>query len=486
MKKVIVAFILAFGVGMADELVDECIKDKSGKSCFESGIHYLVGNDYEKDLQQAEFFIKKACEKDKSYCHYEAKVDFAKARDYAKKACQKDNNYCVYGKYDKQTEIHYKSACEKDKSGFFCESLGSNYLWGIDYQQAEIYYKKACAKDKIYCNYEAIINNSKGNDYFDKKDYKQAEIHYKKACLKDKKYCDYKTRIDYAKGENYFAEKDYTQAESYYKSYECEYDWTCEMTGENYFYEKNYTQADFFFKKACEKADENSIDKWGMHICIKIAEKYESIDNIKQAQFYYKEACKKGHCQVGYEPYQKAYDYLEKKDYQQAEIYFKKMCEEVRQDCDYKKTINQVKGYDYFAKKDYKQADIYYKKACEKDIKENNGEACIDYMKGQYYFFDYYDHYDDKNLFEDFEYMKTQVNFYFKRACEKDKNGTICYEIGIAGMGPSFTSVGFVIGNVAEFYLKQACKKEKKENYSPYCESYHLYGVGAYVRQYGY
>ena len=333
MKKVILMLVLAFGVGMAEEVADECLNDKSGKSCFEAGIYSLMnrgdrGEDepsYLYDLDDAENNFKKACERDKSYCDYLVRVDYARAGYYASKA----NGY-LYD-YDKK-----------------------------DYKQAEIYFKKACLKDKSYCDYEERINQAKGDDYFAKKDYTQADIYYnkvckngydcinigkkyaeikdearaefyyKKACLKDKNYCDYEERINQAKGDDYLAKKDYAQAENYYKK-ACEKSKSSEacvdyMKGAYYSKKFNKEEANSYFKRACEK------DKDG-DICNSIysIDSHSITSFVDEVDFYLNKACEKNleYCDNGY--IGKGRVFFEKKDYKQAEFYLKQACKKQKE-----------------------------------------------------------------------------------------------------------------------------------------------------------
>lgn len=114
MKKVIVAFILAFGVGMADELVDECIKDKSGKSCFELGIRYLIGE----DLNQAEFFIKKACERIKAIAIMKPKLILQRLMVMLKKRVKRIKIIASMEKSTNRLKFTINQPAKKTKAGF--------------------------------------------------------------------------------------------------------------------------------------------------------------------------------------------------------------------------------------------------------------------------------------------------------------------------------------------------------------------------------
>ena len=312
MKKIVLVFMLAFGVGMADEFVDcvegnnptqkcakYCDEDKTGGAC------YLLGN------------FDKACEKNKNYCDYDAKIDFAKgdkylySKDYKqteiyyKQACQKSKNYCngeakiadakksesykdyfqkgeeaFLAKNYKQAEIYFKQACEQAQYAETCENIGDAFLRIKDYTKADFFYQKACEKyingfggtwdAKNFDNGCAII----GYKYLDIENYEKAKFYYKKACEKNKSYCDYEAKIDFAKGDKYLYSKNYKQAEIYYKKAcekdkkYCDYERKIDIAkGESYedylkkgneaFFAKQYKQAEIHYKKACEKQAPN-------------------------------------------------------------------------------------------------------------------------------------------------------------------------------------------------------------------------------------
>ena len=223
------------------------------------------------------------------------------------------------------------------------------------------------------------------------------------------------------------------------------YSYICEDIGDSYFDKKNYTQADFYYKKACEKLDYGlrRIES-GMDNCEFIADRYRAIGDYKRAEYYKNESASYTN--------EKAYDYLDKKDYAQAEFYFKKACLKDEEFCNYEAKINQAKGNDYFAKKDYKQAKIYHNKACEKD---KDGGICAeigDYLNDVYY----YEKAIEKNQAYIVKYTQKGREFFEKEDYKQ-----------------------------AEFYLKQACEKEKekkkKDYFGDYCEDYNRYGVGMYL-----
>lgn len=209
MKKIILVFMLAFGVGMAES---------------ESYWDYVKGNEafLAKDYKQAEIYFKQVCEQDQlGYNCRNIGDAFLRNEDYTK------------------ADFFYQKACEKyiaEHSYQRCAAIGNNYLSMENYEKAKFYYKKVCEKDKSYCDYDARIDFAKGDKYLYGKNYKQAEIYYKQACQKSKNYCNGEAKIADAKGEGY---------RDYFKK------------GNEAFLDGDYKQAEIHYKKACEKQAPN-------------------------------------------------------------------------------------------------------------------------------------------------------------------------------------------------------------------------------------
>lgn len=260
-------------------------------------------------------------------------------------------NKAFLAKEYKQAEIHYKKA--EDDGGDYA-AKGDEAFLAKDYKQAEIYYKQACEKDT-----NNFICKSIGDKYFDIKDYKQAEIYYKKACERDKIYC---AKIDFVKGDKAFSAGDYKQAEIYFKR-ACENDDKlyaypiCRSITHKYFeikdYEKAYFYDTFHRQKACEK-DSYSYE------CVGIPR--ESIDYYLSGTFDRK--CKRDFGEEYCSYYKKGAEYLTKKDYKWAKIWFDKACWFGNDDRDSNPPFCLAIGIKYLAIDDYKQAENYFRGVC--------------------------------------------------------------------------------------------------------------------------
>lgn len=387
MKKIILALMLAFGVGMAEQATDclkasdfaqkcaqICDKDDTGNACQRIGYVYYA----EKKYQQAEFYFDKACKKNKNYCYYVAQ------------------NYYQWGNdYDdfKKAEIYYKKA--EDDGGDYA-AKGDEAFLAKDYKQAEIYYKKACERDKIYC---AKIDFVKGDKAFSAGDYKQAEIYFKRACENDDKLYAYP--ICRSITHKYFEIKDYEKAyfydtfhrqkacekDSY--SYECvgipresidyylsgTFDRKCKRDfgeeycsyykkGAEYLTKKDYKWAKIWFDKACwfgnDDRDSNP------PFCLAIGIKYLAIDDYKQAENYFRGVCPaSAYCLHEVALQARAEYYLKKQDYEKAAQCFAGACNSSLSNNNDKWAYSSYLtiGYAFFSRKYFKQADIYYKKA---------------------------------------------------------------------------------------------------------------------------
>ncbi len=432
MKKIILVLMLAFGVGMANEVEYYCtahsiLDEKTAQKCVEplkqtcEQAQYgeeceHIGNAFYaiKEYKKADFFYNKACEK---YMYIEDwSLFFLDVEGNGFFGCVNiGNKYLNIEDYEK-AKFYYKKACVRNKQSCNYEarinnSKGWNYFEKENYTQARIYLKKACEKDKSYCDYDAKIDDARGNKYLYSKDYKQAEIYYKKACEKDKKYCDYERKIDIAKGESYedylkkgnkaFFAKDYKQAEIHYKK-------ACEKQAPNDDYSafKDFRQncnahsAMEYFGKACSNGGYDVSGESKMEFCMQVGDMYYDSNkemgvekNIPLAKKYWAEAlntlvCHISTCIGGWDSrfYDATLSYLGEKtenyevrnleikpDYTKARLLAEIACEKdepIGQACE---ILGDIYAQGKGVKQNLNKAKNLYQKACENPSKSESG-----------------------------------------------------------------------------------------------------------------
>lgn len=430
MKKIILALMLAFGVGMTDE------KGESYYSYFEKGNEAFLAKDY----KQAEIYYKKACEKqtpndDSAFEDFRQNCNAHSAIEYFSKVCSNGDRYDYYDEskmefYMQVGDMYYKG--NKEIGAEKNIPLAKKY-W------AEALNKTFCG---IYCIsgwdngfYDTILSYLEGREKTEeqkeiKPDYTKARLLAEIACEKDKpigQACEILGDI-YAQGKG--VKQDLNKAKNLYQK-ACENPskseidtqithFGCKKLGDIYYLGKNFTEAKKWWAKAFKGWYEGD-------------ERYILSAYYQEAEGYYNGfVIKKEGEWDG-----KEYKFIEKgtyikheQDYTKAVLLAEIGCDEFK---DYKSCSILVNAYTqgkgtlqslniaqaYLTKAKKYEAEYLYKEA------KKLGQNICSGENGEYI----NDSFDEPNQAQAVAKQRAQIKELLQRACNLDKSNQACTDL---------------------------------------------------------
>lgn len=436
MKKVIVAFILAFGVGMADE------KGESYYSYFEKGNKALLDGDY----KQAEIHYKKACEKqtpndNSAFEDFRQNCNAHSAMEYFSKVCSNGDRYDYYDEskmefYMQVGDMYYKGnkeigaekniplakeywaeALNKTFCGIYCISGWDNgfydtilsYLEGRekteeqkeikpDYTKARLLAEIACEKDKPIGQACEILGDIYAQGKGVKQDLNKAKNLYQKACENPSK------SESGGRGYRGCGGGGYTIIDTQITHF------GCKKLGDIYYLGKNFTEAKKWWAKAFEGRYEGD-ERYILSAYYQEAEGYYNGYIIEENVFFEKKTYIK-----------------HEQDYTKAVLLAEIGCNEFK---DYKScsilanaytqgkgTRQSILAQHYLRKANQYEAKVLYERAQEL------GSKICDWGDGEFIEFS-----NDKNQPQAVAKQRAQIKELLQRACNLDKTNQACTDL---------------------------------------------------------